>query len=77
MTDISNAEDDLAERLNRSIGRLQALNECVEVVNRALEADDDLEVVRDWLGQQLDEIKVERDMLISEWAEIKAAKEAG
>lgn len=77
MTDNPDAEDDLAERFNRGIGRLQALNECLEVVNGALEAGEGLEMVLDWLGQQLDEIKVERDMLIGEWAEIKAAKEAG
>lgn len=74
MTDLSDAEDDLKERLNRGIGRLSALNECTAVVNSALEAGEGLEAVRNWLEQQLEELTVERAVIISEWSDLRAAK---
>ncbi|RZJ47436.1 MAG: hypothetical protein EON87_00965 [Brevundimonas sp.] len=57
---------DTAERLNRWIGRLGALNDCVEVVNASLESGEGLDPVLEWLQQSLDEAAAERDMIRQE-----------
>lgn len=69
-------EEDIKGRLHQGTGRMQAIVELAEVVDAAMQEGTGLDAVLEWMGQQREELKAERHVLMREWGRLKAA-EAG